>query len=201
MDQDRVLAVFLNVINTFVQLVSSTHHCMLVIEFGYQQPYCFQCNIGSDFIKSVYVRCCSNNIQKQDTINDVILEKPFVIYEHYYQYSMTPFDLRYRLFHLSEHVDNKYRYILNDTDSYFMTIHDTIVFFNESTGRLGIACDIEAARLNYLNKTNTRISDFFLIHQCCLIVRDICMMIEPIISDTDTCLISLQRSSSQIHLS
>ena len=42
---------------------------------------------------------------------------------------MTPFDLRYRLFHLSEHVDNKYRYILNDTDSYFTTIHDIIVCF------------------------------------------------------------------------
>ena len=199
MNHNRVLSIFLEIINMFVHFISSTKHCMLVIEFGFQQSNDFHCNIGSDFIKSVYVRCCSNNIQTQNNDTTTVLEKPYIVYEHYYRYLMTPFDLRYRLFHLSEHVDNKYRYILNDTDSYFTTIHDIIVFFNEKTGRLGIACDIEAARSHLFDETNKCISDFFLVHQCCLIVRDVCMMIEPILSDTDTSLISLQQSSFQKH--
>ena len=95
------------------------------------------------------------------------------------------------MFHLSEHVDNKYRYILCNNDNYFYTVHDIIIFFNYETGRLGLACDIELARINYYKKEHKNISDFYLIHQCCLILRDLCEMIENTILDVDTSIIQL----------
>ena len=195
MDQDRVLAVFLHVIDYFMQWICATKHCLLVIEFGFQQPHFFQTNIGKDFINKVYVRCCSNDLINYKMTDSNVIEKPFVLNERLYRYNMTPFDLRYRLFHLSELVEHKHHYILKEGDCYITVPHNIIVFFNESTGRLGISCDIEAARTNYKKENNNNtLSDFFLLHQCCLIVRDLCEMIESCIHDIDTSIIPLQQA-------
>ena len=191
MDQDRLLSLFLQVINYFVQWISATQHCLFVIELGFQHQLFFQYNIGSDLVHKIYVKCCSNNLQQHKETTELMIEKPFIIHEKCFCYNMTPFDLRYRVFHLSEHVDNKYRYILRKGDSYFLTVYNIIVFFNTSTGRLGIACDIENARKEYRQKHNANISDFFLIHQCCLIIHDLCLMIEETISPIDCSLTPL----------
>ena len=161
MDHQRVLSVFLHVIDYFIQWISASQHCLFVIEFGFHQPTFFQTNIGNDFIEKIYVRCCSNNLNIHKNHNNTILEKPFVVHERIYRYIMTPFDLRYRLFHLSELVDHKYRYVLKNDDFFFKTVNDIIIFFNKNTGRLGLACDIESARTNYKKEKNECISDFF----------------------------------------
>ena len=196
MNQERVLAIFSNVINHFVHCVSATQYCLFVIECGFQQESSFHTNVGRDLIQKIYVVCCSNKIQQYEEKKTHPQEKTFFVHEQCYNYFMTPFDVRYRLFLLSEHVDNKYRYILRQNDSFFTTVHDIIIFFNERTGRLGLACDIEQARRNYKKKENSIISDFFLIHQCCLILRDLCGMVESTISDIDTCMIPLQPETS-----
>ena len=200
MDQDRVLSVFLHVIDYFMQWISATKHCLLVIEFGFQQPSFFQTNIGKDFVNKIYVRCCSNDLQTYTSNKVNIIEKPFVIHERMYRYNMTPFDLRFRLFHLSELVEHKYHFILKKDDNFFTVPHEIIIFFNESTGRLGLACDIESARTNYQKEHNNAISDFFLLHQCCLIVRDICAMIESCIEDIDTSITPLQQGVPHVCL-
>lgn len=200
MDQDRVLSVFLHVIDYFVQWTSATKHCLLVIEFGFQQPSFFQTNIGKDFVNKIYVRCCSNDLQSYKSKEWNVIEKPFVIHERIYRYNMTPFDLRFRLFHLSELVDHKYHFVLKKDDTFFALPHDIILFFNEHTGRLGIACDIEAARTNYHKEHKNTLSDFFLLHQCCLIIRDICEMIESCIADIDTSIIPLQQGVPHVCL-
>ena len=151
MDQDRVLSVFLHVIDYFMQWISATKHCLLVIEFGFQQPSFFQTNIGKDFVNKIYVRCCSNDLQTYTSNKVNIIEKPFVIHERMYR-------------------------------------------------RLGLACDIESARTNYQKEHNKAISDFFLLHQCCLIVRDICAMIESCIEDIDTSIIPLQQGVPHVCL-
>ena len=191
MNQERVLAVFSTVINHFFQWLSATEHSLFVIECGFLQDFVFHTNIGKDLINKIYIKCCSNNIQKFIQTSSCTQEKPFIVHEQYYHYYMTPFDLRYRVFHLSEHVDNKYRYILCNNDNYFYTVHGIIIFFNDDTGRLGLACDIESARINYYKQEHKSISDFYLIHQCCLILRDLCEMIENTILDVDTSIIQL----------
>ena len=191
MNQERVLAVFSTVINHFLQWLSLTEHSLFVIECGFLQDFVFHTNIGKDLINKIYIKCCSNNIQKFIQTSSCTQEKPFIVHEQYYHYYMTPFDLRYRVFHLSEHVDNKYRYILCNNDNYFYTVHGIIIFFNDDTGQLGLACDIESARMNYYKQEHKSISDFYLIHQCCLILRDLCEMIENTILDVDTSIIQL----------
>jgi hypothetical protein len=191
MNQERVLAVFSTVINHFLQWLSATEHSLFVIECGFFQDFVFHTNIGKDLINKIYIKCCSNNIQKFIQTSSCTQEKPFIVHEQYYHYYMTPFDLCYRVFHLSEHVDNKYRYILCNNDNYFYTVHGIIIFFNDDTGRLGLACDIESARINYYKQEHKSISDFYLIHQCCLILRDLCEMIENTILDVDTSIIQL----------
>ena len=192
MDHERVLAVFLQTIHHLIPFVAATQHSMLVFEFGFQQPVYFLKNIGPDFINTIYIKCCSNNIKTYKQPTQLAIEKPFIVHEQVYSYLMTPFDIRYRLFHLSELVDYKYRYILKDNDSYFNAPYEIIIFFNEQSGRLGLACDVELARSTYKKETNSIISDFFLIHQCLLIVRDLCGMIEPTISDMNTSFIPLK---------
>ena len=135
MNQERVLAVFSTVINHFLQWLSATEHSLFVIECGFLQDFVFHTNIGKDLINKIYIKCCSNNIQKFIQTSSCTQEKPFIVHEQYYHYYMTPFDLRYRVFHLSEHVDNKYRYILCNNDNYFYTVHGIIIFFNDDTGR------------------------------------------------------------------
>ena len=191
MNQERVLAVFSTVINHFLQWLSATEHSLFVIECGFLQDFVFHTNIGKDLINKIYIKCCSNNIQKFIQTSSCTQEKPFIVHEQYYHYYMTPFDLRYRVFHLSEHVDNKYRYILCNNDNYFYTVHGIIIFFNDDTGRLGLACDIESAHINYYKQVHKSISYFYLIHQCCLILRDLCEMIENTILDVDTSIIKL----------
>ena len=187
MDQDRLLALFLHVIHHFVQWISVARHCLFVIELGFQQPTHFHSNVGPDLIHKVYVACCSNSLHDFEEVSDgTIIEKPFMLHEKVYRYNMTPFDVRYRVFHLSEHVDNKYRYVLKPGDNYFFTVHNIIVFFNTSTGHLGLACDIEKAR-----KDSLQISDFYLIHQCCLILNDICTMIEDTICPIECSIVPL----------
>ena len=191
MNQERVLAVFSTVINHFLQWLSATEHSLFVIECGFLQDFVFHTNIGKDLMNKIYIKCCSNNIQKFIQTSSCTQEKPFIVNEQYYHYYMTPFNLRYRVFHLSEHVDNKYHYILCNNDNYFYTVHGIIIFFNDDTGRLGLACDIESARINYYKQEHKSISDFYLIHQCCLILRDLCEMIENTILDVDTSIIQL----------
>ena len=38
MDHERVLSVFLHVIDYFIQWISATEHCPLLVELGFQQP-------------------------------------------------------------------------------------------------------------------------------------------------------------------
>ena len=59
-----------------------------------------------------------------------MIKKPFIIHEKCFWYNITPFDLHYCVFHLSEHVNNKYQYILRKGDVYFLTVYNIIVFFN-----------------------------------------------------------------------
>ena len=199
MDHERVLSVFLHVIDYFIQWISATEHCLLLVELGFQQPSFFQTNTGEDFIQKIYVKFCSNALSTHKICNNTVIEKPFIIHERIYRYSMTPFDLRYRLFHLSELVDHKYRYVLKNNDSFFTTVYGIIIIFNKTTGRLGIACDIESARSQFQKETGQKLSDFFLLHQCCLIIRDIIGIIENTIADIDTSIIPLPQATLQLH--
>ena len=191
MNHECVLSIFSTVINHFLQWLTATEHCLFVIECGFLHDFVFHTNIGRDLINKIYVKCCSNNIQIFKQTTSCAQEKPFILHEQYYHYNMTPFDVRYRVFHLSEHVDNKYRYVLCNNDNFFHTVHNIIIFFNFDTGRLGLACDVELARANYYKSEHKSISDFYLIHQCCLILRDLCGMIENTILDVDTSIINL----------
>ena len=78
-------------------------------------------------------------------------------------------------------------------------MYGIIILFNKTTGRLGIACDMESARLKFKKETGKQLSDIFLLHQCCLFIRVIIGIIEHTVADIDTSIIPLPQAISQIH--
>lgn len=186
-----MLSVFLPLINDLTYWMQGPRK-ILIIDCGYytfsetQPSFCV--NVGLDFITSVYLRCCSNSLNVYVGPVSDFHGKSITVFDRFYRYDMTPFDIRCRLIHLPENDDNEFRYALDVSDTFFECDYGTIVFFNRFNGKLGLACDIDAARKREIKKTENDgvVSDFFLAHRCSLILRDLVSMIEENVIDIDT---------------
>ena len=183
-EEDLFLKNCLLIINTFVPVSinnkqNNNNDTLFLIECGYyitnNECVFFHTNIGQDFVSKINEHCSNNSLQQHSCLysNHFITcsQAPKI-----YKYTMTPFDIRCRLFHThGDNTGNTKQYVLEQGDQYFLCEYETVIFFNKNTGRLGVYCLL----------TQTNISAFFLIHRCLLIIRDFVCMIEKNVDDKE----------------
>lgn len=182
MDHDLVLKIFYEAIDYFFPFVNNSPHIVFLVELGIctedGMNKHFQKNVGRDFVDSVSARCIGNGLMLYDPNNITRTCHKDIVQERYYRYSMTPFDVRCRVFRFYTHDENVHHVILRKGDNYFECNQGTVIFFNTETGRLGLFCDFDRAK-NIASNT----SEFYLLHSCFLIMRDIVNMCETVLDD------------------
>ena len=139
-EEDLFLKNCLLIINTFLRVSinnkQNNNNTLFLIECGYyvinSDSVFFHTNIGQDFVSKINEHCSNNNLQQHTCAYSdhfITCSQPPKIYK----YTMTPFDIRCRLFYI-QYIDNNTdtkQCVLEQGDHYFLCDYETVIFFNK----------------------------------------------------------------------